>query len=290
MRILDPARPLYCTSLLHQRRAPRAQLFREALLAERFQEIHTPKLIAGASEGGAAVFHTNYFGTPACLAQSPQLYKQMAICGDADRVFEIGPVFRCGASLCLGSVSPPDQLISPLGQPAALGLCLKCPVLQTCSDRLLLLRRAEAPLCFGVSCHWNLLFFAAGLTVRALQDAGSHVCCRLCRCLTGLYHKCQKISAWADHAPETSARAGRRSRSRTGTCASLWAWTWRWPSTSTTARCSTSSTACLCTSSPACAPSLVRGARGLSCRRGGLRAFAAPRCHARWKLAGSPVP
>ena len=31
------------------------QLFREALLGEDFQEIHTPKLIAGASEGGAAV-------------------------------------------------------------------------------------------------------------------------------------------------------------------------------------------------------------------------------------------
>jgi len=28
------------------------------------------------------------------LAQSPQLYKQMALCGDFDRVFEIGPVFR----------------------------------------------------------------------------------------------------------------------------------------------------------------------------------------------------
>ena len=92
--------------------APRAQLFREALLAERFQEIHTPKLIAGASEGGAAVFHTNYFGTPACLAQSPQLYKQMAICGDADRVFEIGPVFRCGAGLCLSSVALSSRIIS----------------------------------------------------------------------------------------------------------------------------------------------------------------------------------
>ena len=71
------------------------QLFREALLAEGFQEIHTPKLIAGASEGGAAVFHTEYMGRPGCLAQSPQLYKQMAICGDFDRVFEITPVFRC---------------------------------------------------------------------------------------------------------------------------------------------------------------------------------------------------
>ncbi|GFR50951.1 hypothetical protein Agub_g13271 [Astrephomene gubernaculifera] len=70
------------------------QIFREALLSEGFQEIHTPKLIAGASEGGAAVFRLDYMGMPACLAQSPQLYKQMAICADLERVFEIGPVFR----------------------------------------------------------------------------------------------------------------------------------------------------------------------------------------------------
>lgn len=70
------------------------QLFREALLGLDFQEIHTPKLIAGASEGGAAVFRFDYMGRPGCLAQSPQLYKQMAICADFDRVFEIGPVFR----------------------------------------------------------------------------------------------------------------------------------------------------------------------------------------------------
>ncbi|PNW82442.1 hypothetical protein CHLRE_06g279150v5 [Chlamydomonas reinhardtii] len=70
------------------------QLFKTTLLAEGFQEIHTPKLIAGASEGGAAVFRLDYMGVPACLAQSPQLYKQMAICADFNRVFEIGPVFR----------------------------------------------------------------------------------------------------------------------------------------------------------------------------------------------------
>ena len=28
------------------------------------------------------------------MAQSPQLYKQMALCADLQRVFEIGPVFR----------------------------------------------------------------------------------------------------------------------------------------------------------------------------------------------------
>ncbi|GAX26572.1 aspartyl-tRNA synthetase [Fistulifera solaris] len=70
------------------------QLFREALYAEGFVEIHSPKLIAGESESGAGVFTTDYFGTTACLAQSPQLYKQMAIASDLPRVFEIGPVFR----------------------------------------------------------------------------------------------------------------------------------------------------------------------------------------------------
>ena len=40
------------------------------------------------------MFRTDYFGTPACLAQSPQLYKQMAISSDLERVYEIGPVFR----------------------------------------------------------------------------------------------------------------------------------------------------------------------------------------------------
>lgn len=70
------------------------QLFRESLYSQGFIEIHTPKLIAGESESGAGVFTTDYFGKTACLAQSPQLYKQMAIASDLDRVFEIGPVFR----------------------------------------------------------------------------------------------------------------------------------------------------------------------------------------------------
>ena len=69
-------------------------LFREALQNRGFTEIQSPKLIAGESEGGADVFRTNYFGQTATLAQSPQLYKQMAISADLGRVYEIGPVFR----------------------------------------------------------------------------------------------------------------------------------------------------------------------------------------------------
>jgi nondiscriminating aspartyl-tRNA synthetase len=70
-------------------------LFRENLMGKGFVEIHTPKLIGGASEGGADVFTLDYFGQEACLAMSPQLHKQMtAACSGFERVFETGPVFR----------------------------------------------------------------------------------------------------------------------------------------------------------------------------------------------------
>ena len=69
-------------------------LFREFLLERGFTEIHSPKMIATASEGGADVFRLNYFDRYAYLAQSPQLYKQMSLMADMGKVFEIGPVFR----------------------------------------------------------------------------------------------------------------------------------------------------------------------------------------------------
>lgn len=68
--------------------------FREFLIERDFTEIHTPKLLAGTSEGGSNVFKFKYFNREGCLAQSPQLFKQMALMADMDRVFEIGPVFR----------------------------------------------------------------------------------------------------------------------------------------------------------------------------------------------------
>ena len=70
------------------------QFFRGFLRSQGFTEIHTPKLVATSSEGGADVFKVEYFGGAAYMAQSPQLYKQMALMADLDRVFEIGPVFR----------------------------------------------------------------------------------------------------------------------------------------------------------------------------------------------------
>ncbi|MDD4353807.1 MAG: aspartate--tRNA(Asn) ligase, partial [Candidatus Nanoarchaeia archaeon] len=57
-------------------------------------EIHSPKIIGTASESGSEVFMIPYFGKEAFLAQSPQFYKQMALCSGFEKVFEIGTVFR----------------------------------------------------------------------------------------------------------------------------------------------------------------------------------------------------
>jgi nondiscriminating aspartyl-tRNA synthetase len=62
-----------------------------------FTEVHTPKLLAAATEGGAEVFKMDYFGKEATLAQSPQFYKQMLV-GVFERVFEIAPVYRAEPS------------------------------------------------------------------------------------------------------------------------------------------------------------------------------------------------
>ena len=72
--------------------------FREFLLEKNFVEIHTPKLIAAASESGSDVFEVKYFDTKAYLAQSPQFYKQMAMAAGLERIFETGPVFRAEKS------------------------------------------------------------------------------------------------------------------------------------------------------------------------------------------------
>jgi nondiscriminating aspartyl-tRNA synthetase len=67
--------------------------FRSALRSQGFVEIFTPKVTASATESGANVFTLDWFGRPAFLAQSPQLYKQLMV-GVFERVFEVGPVFR----------------------------------------------------------------------------------------------------------------------------------------------------------------------------------------------------
>ena len=91
-RILDLRTP--ANQAIFRLEAGVCDLFRQSLTNKGFVEIHTPKIISAASEGGANVFEVTYFKGTAYLAQSPQLYKQMAIASDFDRVFTIGAVFR----------------------------------------------------------------------------------------------------------------------------------------------------------------------------------------------------
>jgi len=71
-----------------------SQEFRAQLNARGFIEIHTPKILGSASEGGADVFPVKYFEREAYLSQSPQLYKQLLVGAGYERVFEVGPAFR----------------------------------------------------------------------------------------------------------------------------------------------------------------------------------------------------
>lgn len=69
------------------------QAIREYLVSQDFIEVHTPKIVATATESGAALFPVSYFEREAFLSQSPQLYKEV-LTGCFERVFEIGPIFR----------------------------------------------------------------------------------------------------------------------------------------------------------------------------------------------------
>ncbi|KAJ8944815.1 hypothetical protein NQ318_013151 [Aromia moschata] len=86
-RILDLRTPT--NQAIFRLEAGVCRLFRDILTKRGFVEIHTPKIIPAASEGGRQCVHWSAY-----LAQSPQLYKQMAIAADFDKVFTVGAVFR----------------------------------------------------------------------------------------------------------------------------------------------------------------------------------------------------
>jgi len=73
------------------------QSIRNYFSKEDFTEINTPKMIATATEGGAALFPIFYYNKEAFLAQSPQLYKEQ-LTMSFEKVFEIAPIFRAEPS------------------------------------------------------------------------------------------------------------------------------------------------------------------------------------------------
>ena len=70
---------------------------RSYLFDNGFLEVHTPRMIGSATEGGAELFSVDYFGQKAYLAQSPQLYKE-ELTLSFEKVFEVGPFFRAEES------------------------------------------------------------------------------------------------------------------------------------------------------------------------------------------------
>ncbi len=73
------------------------ELIRQYFRGHEFVEFNSPKLLPGATEGGAEVFKLDYFGQEATLAQSAQFYKQIMV-GVFERVFEINPTYRAEPS------------------------------------------------------------------------------------------------------------------------------------------------------------------------------------------------
>lgn len=87
---------------------------RDYFYSHDFTEMHTPKLLAEATEGGAEVFTLPYFDKTATLAQSPQFYKQMMV-GVFERVFEIAPVFRAELSATTRHMSEYTSIDGEMG-------------------------------------------------------------------------------------------------------------------------------------------------------------------------------
>ncbi len=67
--------------------------FREFFYKKEFIEIQPPGIIATSTEGGTDLFEAKYFDRKAYLAQSPQLYKQLAAIS-MEKVFSTSPVWR----------------------------------------------------------------------------------------------------------------------------------------------------------------------------------------------------
>ena len=70
------------------------EAFRNYLKENGFTQVHTPKIISSATEGGSEMFTVDFFGKRAFLAQSPQFYKQMMVGAGFERVFEVGHAYR----------------------------------------------------------------------------------------------------------------------------------------------------------------------------------------------------
>ena len=102
IRAIDLRRP--AAQAIFRIRQEVLKAIRDHLLRNGYHEIHTPKIISSATEGGAALFPLLYYDKEAFLTQSPQLYKEQLVMA-FEKVFEIGPAFRAEQSRTLEHLS-----------------------------------------------------------------------------------------------------------------------------------------------------------------------------------------
>jgi nondiscriminating aspartyl-tRNA synthetase len=95
-RFLDLRQPK--SSLIFRIQTTFEHALRTYWIEHDFIELHTPKLMASASESRAELFEVEYFDRKAYLAQSPQFFKQMAQSSGFGKIFEVGPAFRADPS------------------------------------------------------------------------------------------------------------------------------------------------------------------------------------------------
>ncbi len=146
-RVLDLRKP--AVRAVFELRTALLAGFRRAFLDRGFLEIETPKILRQGAEGGATLFSVDYFGTRAYLAQSPQLYKQMLIGADFERVFEIAPVFRAEPSDTVRHVTEIGMLDAEVGyldDPEELRALLEAIVVDTVATSRAELERVGNPL------------------------------------------------------------------------------------------------------------------------------------------------
>ncbi len=89
--------------------------FKNTMLKEGFTEIRTPALVEESTEGGADLFTVQYFEKTAFLAQSPQLYKQLAVVGGIDRAFMVVPAFRAEKHNTIYHLNEVTQMDAEMG-------------------------------------------------------------------------------------------------------------------------------------------------------------------------------
>ncbi|MFH1401892.1 MAG: aspartate--tRNA(Asn) ligase [Parcubacteria group bacterium] len=77
-------------------------------------EIFVPTISASATEGGAEVFKVNYYGYPAYMTQSPQLYKQIMV-PIFERVYLVSHAYRAEPSVTTRHLSESIQLDCEFG-------------------------------------------------------------------------------------------------------------------------------------------------------------------------------